>query len=153
MDIGSELKKLRKKSGLTQSQLAEKCNLSKNAIWNYENNKRTPTLKTLNKISEILDVDLSYIISTPPTSITSEIAKKLNKLGLGSEIIKNIDMDEESKLLAFNDFLLSANLPYGIPRYELELLYDHTISFLKFEFFKLGYVEVKNDNNKNKEDD
>lgn len=151
MDIGSELKKLRKKSGLTQGQLATKCNLSKNAIWNYENNKRTPTLKTLNKISEILDVDLSYIISTPAPSITSEMAKSLNKIGLGSEIIKNIDINKESKLLEFNNFLLSANLPYGIPKYELELLYENTINFLKFEFFKLGYVEVENDNNNTKD--
>ncbi|NFO89286.1 helix-turn-helix transcriptional regulator [Clostridium botulinum] len=56
MNIGERIKHLRNKKGLTQEELASKCGLSKNGIWNYENNKRQITIETLNKILTALDV-------------------------------------------------------------------------------------------------
>lgn len=142
MDIGKELKELRKKSGLTQSELANKCGLSKNAIWNYENNKRNPTLNTLNKISEVLNVDLGYLVASPPI-IDNETASNLAALGLGSEVLKSINIDDEQKIIEFNRFLAASSLPFDIPKSELEYVYKKTIDFLEYEFFKLGYVKVK----------
>ena len=42
--VGEKIKKYRTLRNLSQQQLANKCGLSKNAIWNYENNQRTPTI-------------------------------------------------------------------------------------------------------------
>lgn len=145
MDIGTELKQLRKKSGFTQLELAKKCSLSKNAIWNYENNKRNPTVNTLNKIGEVLGVDLGYLISSVPT-ISEGIANSLNGLGLGSNIIKDIKCNKSDSLVFFNQFLASSNLPFDIPMDELENLYNRTKDFLSFEFYKLGYVRIDNIN-------
>ena len=39
MDVGENIKKFRDLKGLTQDELAQKSNISKNALWNYENNK------------------------------------------------------------------------------------------------------------------
>ncbi|HBJ1646727.1 helix-turn-helix transcriptional regulator [Clostridium sp. ZBS20] len=141
MDIGTELKELRKKSGLTQQELAKKCSLSKNAIWNYENNKRNPTINTLNKIGNVLGVDLGYLLASIP-KINHETAESLNNLGIGSEIIKAANCDITDSLIIFNKFLASANLPFDIPEEELEVLFKKTKDFLGFEFFKLGYIKV-----------
>lgn len=142
MDIGNELKALRKKCGFTQSELAAKCNLSKNSIWNYENNKRTPTVKVLKVICEALGVDLSYLIDSPIT-IDSNTGKALQELGWIEDIIPPVDIGDHQRLLEFNRFLASAQLPYDIPWNELEQVYPKVIAFLQFEFFKLGYVMIK----------
>ncbi|MDY4604311.1 helix-turn-helix transcriptional regulator [Clostridium tertium] len=145
MNIGYEIKSLRKKKGLTQSELAKKCDLSKNAIWNYENNKRDPTVKTLNKIGEVLGVDLGYLI-VKPLKMDEETAEKLHELGYASEVMKNVEIDKETQLIEFNKFLAAANLPFDIPFSELEILYENVIEFLTYEFYKLGYVRVSDTN-------
>ena len=63
MNIGNKIKELRKSKGLTQEELAIKCGLSKNGLWNYENNKRQINMDTLNKISTALDVDIEELLS------------------------------------------------------------------------------------------
>ena len=148
MDIGNELKTLRKRSGLTQSELASKCKLSKNSIWNYENNKRTPPITALRAIGEVLGIDLGYLIY-PEYSINSDTANKLHELGLSSEVKKNINIDHNQQIIEFNRFLASAQLPFDISTDELEEVYKKTIDFLKYEFYKLGYIEVTFNKNNN----
>lgn len=62
MSIGNNIKEKRKLNNLTQEELASKCGLSKNGLWNYENNKRTPNTEVLIKIAKILDVSLMDLI-------------------------------------------------------------------------------------------
>lgn len=54
MSIGGELKKLRKKRGITQADLAQKLKLSENYLSLIENGHRLPTLTTLLQILEEL---------------------------------------------------------------------------------------------------
>ena len=68
MNIGNNIKKYRKIKGLTQIQLAEKIGVSTITIKNYENNRRQPSLETLNKIAEALNVSVSELISDENTS-------------------------------------------------------------------------------------
>lgn len=60
--IGDKIKSIRKKKGLTQEQLAKKCNISKNGLWNYENNHREPRLDTLKAIAKALDIDINELL-------------------------------------------------------------------------------------------
>ena len=62
MDIGNRLRKIRKEKGLTQKTLAEKLNVSTITIQNYENGRRKPNLEMLNKISKLLEVDISKFL-------------------------------------------------------------------------------------------
>lgn len=62
MNIGDNIKKFRTKVGLTQDELATKCGLSKNGLWNYENNKRQPSIETLEKIAESLNISFIQLI-------------------------------------------------------------------------------------------
>lgn len=62
MTLGNNIKKYRKMFKLSQEDLAKKSNLSRNAIYNYENNKRQPSIETLNKIADVLGVTVNDLI-------------------------------------------------------------------------------------------
>lgn len=64
MNIGERIKQLRNRNGLTQDELATKTGMSKNGIWNYENEKRCPDIKTLTKIAEALNVNLFTLLES-----------------------------------------------------------------------------------------
>lgn len=57
--LGLKIKELRKRKGLTQEQLAELINMEQNSISVIESGRNFPTLGTLEKIAQILDVNLS----------------------------------------------------------------------------------------------
>lgn len=59
-EIGSKLKTLRKGRGLTQEQLAEKLNISRASISNYEVGRRSPHLSELRRLAEFFGVGLDY---------------------------------------------------------------------------------------------
>lgn len=75
MNIGKNIKMYRKKRGLTQEQLAQLANLSKNAIYNYENNKRVPTFDILENIATALEI---------PTCLITRNTVDLTEFGLGT---------------------------------------------------------------------
>lgn len=61
MNIGENIKTYRKEKGLTQEQLGNLSGLSKNAIYNYENNKRVPNIDTIKQIANALDIPISIL--------------------------------------------------------------------------------------------
>ncbi len=56
--IGKNIAKYRKIANLTQVQLAAKLEKTKDCIYLIESGRRTPSLKTLAKISLILNTDI-----------------------------------------------------------------------------------------------
>lgn len=62
LSIGYNLKTLRKKYNLTQSQLAKKLNISRQRLANYELEKREPDLITLIKISSFFNCSIEELI-------------------------------------------------------------------------------------------
>lgn len=62
MSFGDNLKKIRQDCNLTQEELAKKINTSRSNIANYENNKNMPSIDVLNKLSEILDCSIDYLL-------------------------------------------------------------------------------------------
>lgn len=58
--IGHKLKTLRKGRKYTQQELAEKLNVTRCTISNYEVGRRTPHLTELKRFAEFYGVDLSY---------------------------------------------------------------------------------------------
>ena len=58
MDIGSKLKDLRIKNNLTQTELGEKCDLTKGFISQIERNLASPSIATLNDILNSLGSNL-----------------------------------------------------------------------------------------------
>jgi transcriptional regulator with XRE-family HTH domain len=63
--FGEQLKELRNKRGLTQEELATDCGLDRTYISMLERGLRQPTLATLFKIAEVLNVSPSLIVKVP----------------------------------------------------------------------------------------
>lgn len=59
MEIGKKLKKYRVINGLTQEELASRCELSKGFLSQIENDLTSPSISTLNDIVEALGIDLT----------------------------------------------------------------------------------------------
>ena len=57
------LKNLRKEYGFTQKQLADKLGISLSAVSMYEGGKREPSFEILQKIADLLNVDMNYLLS------------------------------------------------------------------------------------------
>lgn len=79
MNLGEKIKYYRNQLNLSQEQLAQKSELSRNAIYNYENDKRVPTMDILIKISNALDVDIEELIGREKI-IYSDAMKEIEKL-------------------------------------------------------------------------
>lgn len=56
------LKTARSKAGLSQAALAQKINVTKQAISLYESGARTPDHETLQKIADVLGVSINYLL-------------------------------------------------------------------------------------------
>lgn len=60
--IGKHIKKARKAKGLSQEQLAEQLNVTRQAVSNWECGKTQPDIQTLQKLSEVLEVPVEELI-------------------------------------------------------------------------------------------
>ncbi len=57
IDFGKSLTKIRKAKGITQEELAKKCNISTRTIQRIEGGKVSPRAYTIKIISEVLEFD------------------------------------------------------------------------------------------------
>ncbi|MGE5702814.1 MAG: helix-turn-helix domain-containing protein [Clostridia bacterium] len=62
MDIGSTIRAIRKRKGITIAQLCEGTGLSKGFMSHVENNKTSPSIATLESIATYLNVPLPYLL-------------------------------------------------------------------------------------------
>ena len=95
MIISERIKELRKSKSLTQDELAAKSNLSKNAIWNYENNKRQPNIETLKKIANALDIPVSELLGEPVSMFSGPGGEQLKRallMPINNDIKKYFDI-------------------------------------------------------------
>lgn len=80
--LGERLKKARKKSGMTQKELAQKLNLTDATLNRYEKGHRKPDPKTLSKIAEILHVSVDWLLGrTDHPEPLPNFEKFLKKMG------------------------------------------------------------------------
>ena len=63
-DIGKMLSSLRRERKISQDDLAGKLGLTKQTISNYEKNKRRPDYETLEAICDILNVPVTFFMSS-----------------------------------------------------------------------------------------
>ncbi len=60
--LASRLKELRLSNNLTQEQIAQKLNITRNAYTLYETGKNNPTIETLKKLADIYKTSIDYIV-------------------------------------------------------------------------------------------
>lgn len=96
---GARIKAARKQAGLKQKELAEKLGMSPGGVGRWENDFRTPTVKTLTKIANVIGCDLADLLPDEAQRVQTnnvywerinaiaarQRAKGISKYGVGLE--------------------------------------------------------------------
>jgi transcriptional regulator with XRE-family HTH domain len=61
INVGKQIQKLRESRGLSQQDLAAKCNFEKSNMSRLETGRVNPTLSTLEKVAKALDVSIAEL--------------------------------------------------------------------------------------------
>lgn len=85
MTIGQNIRRIRKEKGLTQQQLGELLNMTQAAIGQFEKDKTSPKIDTINKIASALGVSATDIIGDLQTSQGERIRIIRKSFGLTLE--------------------------------------------------------------------
>lgn len=83
--VGNNIQKFRKAKNMTQDQLAEELNVTRQAVSNWETNKTQPDIETLEKLAEVLEVSIEELIygePKKPVQIVMESGSKASKAGI-----------------------------------------------------------------------
>ncbi len=119
--IGERIKIYRKNSGLTQSDLARKMDLTFQQIQKYEKGKSSITIKRLMQVSSALHVPLRHLIFGSDDLIVSSPAT-----GYGDDIMDAAKASagvEESEMLSFFRRINNPRIRQGIIR-QIEGLWE-----------------------------
>jgi transcriptional regulator with XRE-family HTH domain len=101
--IGKTLKRLREGEGLNQSQFAKKVGLTQSAISQFEEGKRIPSTKALQKIAVSLGLSIDTLVGNIVSENETDNEKAAALQSLVSNI-KNRDMDKDA-IIALNRFI------------------------------------------------
>ena len=94
MTLGQKLKEIRKRFGLSQEQLAEIMNVSRQAITKWENNRGLPDVSNLQELSKVFGITVDYLLNDnnqlPALSMKKELKKEKykSKLSMYQEVLK-----------------------------------------------------------------
>ena len=93
MTLGQKLKEIRKRFGLSQEQLAEIINVSRQAITKWENDNGMPDISNLKELSKIFGIPVDYLLNEnnlPTLTMKKELDKNKykNKLSMYSEVLQ-----------------------------------------------------------------
>ena len=89
MEFSERLKKLRKDSGFTQVDVAEKLGISQPAYASWERGIKKPTQENLVKIAQVLNVSVDYLVGNSEEKSDEldniELLFRMNSRGLTDE--------------------------------------------------------------------
>ncbi|HHW89456.1 MAG TPA: helix-turn-helix transcriptional regulator [Clostridiales bacterium] len=106
MDIfAKRLKNLRIDNGLTQQELADAIGTTRSAVAQWESGNNRPISKTIEKIAEVLNTDVNYLLGTE-TIQQSELERKLIQAGLKDKI-NNLSDKQYDALITLIDNLIA----------------------------------------------
>lgn len=88
IDIGTRIRKLRKKHNITIQELCNKTDLSYSFLSNLENNKHSITVSNLSKIANFFKVEVSYFFLEDDLTRKPKLTKKGEREYLTDDNIK-----------------------------------------------------------------
>ena len=101
MTLADKLKEARKNAGLSQTELAEKLCVSRQAVTKWETGKGIPDVENLKVLSQVLDVSIDYLLDE---------GEALEKTLIKEQINLN-DYVKEGKLRSKKDAVVYAKYP------------------------------------------
>ena len=116
MKFNENLKYLRKEAKLTQEQLAEKLNVSRQAVTKWESGQSLPDIQNLKEMADMFGVTMDALVGDIGTKKESVMNKKINDIGYFifgivilflfvinsiSETVGSITGDENKKIISY----------------------------------------------------
>ena len=101
--IGETIANLRKQKGMTQSELAEKMNVTDKAVSKWERDLSCPDINTISKLADVLDVSVEELLKTKKQDYSNNKIKELINLilkavaiamGIGVVVLNILDKIE-----------------------------------------------------------
>ena len=86
--LGDRIRIIRKKRGISQSQLADELDITRSAVGNYERGVREPDVDTIEAIADILDVSIADLMGREEYV---SVSAKLNAIGDSLSAVKNTE--------------------------------------------------------------
>ncbi len=86
------LKYLRQRAGYSQQDLADLLKISKSTIGMYEQGRRSPDYETLEKIADIFNVDMNFLMGGKTKESTPEYYINPETVKLAQELFENHDL-------------------------------------------------------------
>lgn len=93
--FGENLRKLRKRSGLTQQELGDKIGISKQQISDYEHGKKAPGLSTLNAVADFFGVSTDFLLGRIDYEDKSFLGAVCKYTGLSEVAVKELNAEIE----------------------------------------------------------
>lgn len=133
MTFGEKLKEARKKTGLTQEELAELIGISRAAVAKWETDNGLPDIENLKAVAKLLDVSIDYLLDDGG-SIDLSVTKKaidLEKYGDGKKLsrIKKLEIKERIVREAYPDAEIIRLTLTGIKNSKRETVADQAIGW------------------------
>lgn len=147
--IGSTIKKYRKNAKLTQKQLAEKLDKAESTVRMWELEKSTPSIDTINKIAEILNISVLELlqIAKEKDAERSDYMKTIGAIIREVRLSKGLTLMELAKLSGVSNPFIS-QIENDKHKPSLESL-DALAKALNIPFFDLlrqiGYGESQDE--------
>lgn len=102
MNIGENLKKIRKSKGMTQEKLSNATKISITSIQRYELGKRQPNIETVKKFADALGVPMNELLGM--NVVSNDIGTKIKS----AKIFRGLDDESLSKLTGIDELQLRA---------------------------------------------
>ena len=80
--IGENIRRVRKKSGLTQAQFGEIIGKSQSTVYSYENGSVIPSFEVLTIISHFFDVPVGYLMGIEWQPLSGKALRELYEIYL-----------------------------------------------------------------------
>lgn len=121
MEIGAKLKKARTLSNLTQENVAEKVQVSRQTISNWENEKSYPDIISVIKLSDLYNISLDELLKGDVKMIehleeSTNVVNSNRKLltAVGANVLLLILFILFNGIIAQNNYLIAGSASIGI---------------------------------------
>ena len=114
MKIGESIKRIRTNRGLTQEEFAKEVGISRSYLGDLENNRKSPTVETLEKISVKMETAIEYLLGVNNMQNNKAIEFLM---GYGFKLMTNVKGEKKTVYI---------ELPSEIVNNEIDKIMDGT---------------------------
>ncbi|MDE6092098.1 MAG: helix-turn-helix domain-containing protein, partial [Ruminococcus sp.] len=99
MILADKIIELRKKAGMSQDELAEQMDVSRQSVSKWESAQSIPDLNKILKLSQIFGVSTDYLLKDD----FEESAQEVSETVTDSKPLRRVSMEEANRFLAVNE--------------------------------------------------